>query len=87
MLYRDLVQFEPVESIIQLLTASEKDKAREHVRTYVISERMADQVTNLVIPQLQFLSPPRQPRRVRRGQLWHRQVAPHVGARCSGRAR
>jgi hypothetical protein len=55
--YRDLVQFEPVESVIQLLTATDKDKAREHVRTYVISERMADQLTNLVIPHIQFLSP------------------------------
>jgi len=57
MRYGDLVQFEPVESVIQLLTATQKDKAREHVRTYVISDRMADQLTNLVIPQLQFVSP------------------------------
>jgi len=57
MRYRDLVQFEPVESIIQLLTATRKDKAREHVRTYVISDRMADHLTDLVIPHLQFLAP------------------------------
>lgn len=57
MRYRDLVQFEPVESVIQLLTATQKDKAREHVRTYVISDRMADQLTNLVVPQLQFVTP------------------------------
>lgn len=57
MLYRDLVQFEPIETVIQLRTADEKDKARGLVKTYVISRRMADQLVNIVIPQLQFLSP------------------------------
>ena len=57
MLYRDLVQFEPIESIIRLRETNERDKARELVQTYVISERMADRLINLVIPQLDFDRP------------------------------
>ena len=57
MRYRDLVQFEPIETIIQLRDADQEDAARHLVQTYVISDRMADQLTNVVIPQLQFLSP------------------------------
>ena len=57
MRYGDLVQFEPIESVIQLRTADEKERARSLVRTYVISDRMADQLVGLVIPQLQFVSP------------------------------
>ena len=55
--YRDLVQFEPIETIIQLRDADQEDAARHLVQTYVISDRMADQLANVVIPQLQFLSP------------------------------
>lgn len=52
MLYRDLVQFDPIESVIQLRSADEKDAAANLVQTYVISDRMADQLTNEVIPQI-----------------------------------
>ena len=57
MRYRDLVQFEPIETVIQLRDANQEDAARRLVQTYVISDRMADQLVNVVIPQLQFLSP------------------------------
>ena len=57
MKYRDLVQFEPIESVVQLRDADEEAEARHLVETYVISDRMADQLANVVIPQLQFLSP------------------------------
>ncbi len=57
MRYRDLVQFEPIETVIQLRDADQEDAARRLVQTYVISDRMADQIVNVVIPQLQFLSP------------------------------
>jgi hypothetical protein len=57
MLYRDLVDFDPIETIIQLRDADEVEEARGLVRTYVISDRMADQLVDLVIPQLQFLRP------------------------------
>jgi hypothetical protein len=57
MRYRDLVQFDPIETIIQLRDADREDAARRLVQTYVISDRMADQLANVVIPQLQFLTP------------------------------
>ena len=57
MRYRDLVQFDPIETIIQLRDADREDAARRLTQTYVISDRMADQLANVVIPQLQFLAP------------------------------
>ncbi|OQX64562.1 MAG: hypothetical protein B5M51_03365 [Anaerolinea sp. 4484_236] len=57
MLYRELVQFDPIDDIIQLRDADEKSSAKNHVETYVISDRMADQLINVVIPQLQFKKP------------------------------
>lgn len=57
MRYRDLVQFEPIETIIQLREADQAAVARKLVQTYVISNRMADQLVNIVIPQIQFLTP------------------------------
>ncbi len=57
MKYKDLVQFEPIETVVQLRAADEKDEAGQLVKTYVISNRMADLLTRLVIPQLQFAEP------------------------------
>jgi len=57
MRYRDLLQFDPIETIIQLRDADRENAARQLVCTYVISDRMADQLANVVIPQLQFLTP------------------------------
>jgi len=57
MKYKDLVQFEPIETVVQLREADDKHEAATLVRTYVISERMADLLTRLVIPQLQFTEP------------------------------
>ncbi|MDQ7788463.1 MAG: DUF6079 family protein [Clostridia bacterium] len=57
MKYRDLIQFEPIESVVQLRTADEAETARQLVRTYVISEEMAEKLVNLVFPQLQFDQP------------------------------
>jgi len=57
MKYRDLIQFEPIESTIQLRHADNADRALDHVRTYVVSEEMAEKLVNLAIPQLQFDQP------------------------------
>jgi hypothetical protein len=54
MRYRDLIHFEPLESVIQLREADQKEDARRLVETYVISRRMEDQLINLVIPQLRM---------------------------------
>lgn len=57
MRYSDLVQFEPIETVIQLRDADKEKAARELVNSYVISDRMADQLINLVFPQIQFQKP------------------------------
>jgi len=57
MKYGDLIQFEPIESVVQLRDANEAAAARQLVQTYVISEEMAEKLVNLVVPQLQFDQP------------------------------
>jgi hypothetical protein len=57
MKYGDLIQFEPIESVVQLRDADEATAARQLVKTYVISEEMAEKLVGLVIPQLQFDQP------------------------------
>ncbi|MBW1792990.1 MAG: ATP-binding protein [Deltaproteobacteria bacterium] len=57
MKYSDLIEFDPIESVVQLRDADEAPAARQLVETYVISEEMAEKLTGLVIPQLQFDQP------------------------------
>jgi len=57
MKYRELVEFEPIETVIQLQEAESPEKARQLVQTFVISDGMAEQLANLVFPNLQFLKP------------------------------
>ena len=57
MKYHQLVSFEPIESVIQLEQANSLAAVRQLVQTFVISKRMADQLTDLVIPNLQFVKP------------------------------
>lgn len=55
MKYGDLIHFKPIESVVQLRDADVA--VRQFVETYVISDEMAQKVTNLIIPQLQFDQP------------------------------
>jgi len=57
MKYGDLIQFEPIESVVQLRDADEAAAARQLVQTYVISKEMAEKLVSLVVPQLQFDQP------------------------------
>ena len=57
MKYRDLIQFDPIESVVQLRDADKSSTAKNLVHTYVISEEMAERLTQLVIPQMQFDHP------------------------------
>ena len=54
MRYSDLIQFEPIESVIQLLDANRPDEAKKLVATYVISDDMAERIAKQMIPQLSF---------------------------------
>lgn len=55
--YQDLVQFHPIESIIQLRDANKRAAAQDLVSTYVISDPMAQRLVDLVFPQIQFETP------------------------------
>jgi hypothetical protein len=57
MKYQDLVQFDPIETVIQLRDADDVRAAKELIATYVISEEMAEKLTAVVFPQLQFERP------------------------------
>lgn len=57
MKYAELIDFEPIESIIELRDADAHDKARTLVQTFVISDRMAEQLIEIVLPNLQFDQP------------------------------
>ncbi|WP_343414536.1 DUF6079 family protein [Candidatus Amarolinea dominans] len=48
MKYGDLIQFEPIESVVQLRDADEAATARQLVQTYVISQEMAEKLTGIV---------------------------------------
>lgn len=52
MKYRDLIQFESVTEVIQLLKANERETATKLVETYVISDRMADVILHRILPGL-----------------------------------
>ena len=57
MKYSDLIQFDPIESVVQLRDADVAAEARRLVATYVISDRMAEILTQNVFQQLQFGTP------------------------------
>jgi len=57
MTYGDLIQFEPIESVVALRNADKAAEAQQLVQTYVISSEMADRWTDIIVPQLQFDKP------------------------------
>lgn len=57
MKYADLIQFDAIETVVQLREADSAASARRLVETFVVSDRMAEQLTDLVFPQLQFEAP------------------------------
>lgn len=54
MKYGELFQFDPIETVIQLREADIADEARRLMRTYVISDRMAEQIVDVVFPHLRY---------------------------------
>ncbi len=57
MKYGDLIQFDPIETVVQLRDADKTAAAQNLVSTFVISKEMAERLIHLVIPQLQFNEP------------------------------
>lgn len=52
--YGELIQFEPVTTIIKLKESAEQSKAQQLVASYVISDKMSQKLADIIIPQLQF---------------------------------
>ena len=57
MKYKELVQFEPIDTVIRLLDANTTEELKRLIRTYVISEEMAEKLKGIVFPHLQFEKP------------------------------
>lgn len=54
MKYSELVNFSPIETIIQLKDAGNKDKAKNLIESYVMSDEMADKLSYGILNELQF---------------------------------
>ncbi len=54
MKYSELIDFQPIEDVIQLKSADDKLKSREYVRSYVMSDKTAAILKAAVVDQLKF---------------------------------
>lgn len=54
MKYKDLIQFDPIESVIVLRSADDRNKAEELVSSYVMSDNMAELISAKILSQLQL---------------------------------
>lgn len=57
MKYGELIHIDPIDSVVQLRSSSEREPARRLTRSYVVSDAMAERLVALVLPQLQFDQP------------------------------
>ena len=57
MKFSEIINFQPIDSVIQIKDSNDKAKATEYVKTFVISDRLSEGLSELVIPQLQFEDP------------------------------
>lgn len=54
MKYSELLNFNPIESLVELTSANDKDKAIELVKTYVMSDEMAEKLEHNMFSQLRL---------------------------------
>ena len=89
MKYADLLQpAEPLETVKQIRESGTLENATRDVETFVISDRMADQLSNVIIPALRYdASGDQEEGHLHRRHLRHRQDPSHVGHRRRGGAR
>lgn len=52
--YDELISFDPVESVVKLREADDKERAISLLNTYVISDNMAEKLINDIMENLQF---------------------------------
>ncbi len=58
MKYRDLIAFEPIDSVKVLRDAENPEEARRDVETLVVSPRLAEQLTDVILPNLDLDTAP-----------------------------
>ena len=58
MRYRDLIAFEPIDSVKVLRDAEDPEAARRDVETLVVSPRLAEQLTDVILPNLDLDTAP-----------------------------
>ncbi len=54
MKYTDLIQFDPIEGVVKVRQADERQTAERLVRSYVVSDRMADVIVHRIVPTLRL---------------------------------
>ena len=79
MKYRDLISFEPIDSVKVLRDAEDLEAARRDVETLVVSPRLAEQLNDVILPNPESRHRSRRQGDAGRCQLRDRQDAPHVG--------
>jgi hypothetical protein len=52
MRYSDLIQFDPIESVVQIRDSEKRDKALDLIRSYVISKDMGQRLVDVFFPNL-----------------------------------
>ena len=57
MKYSDLISFDPLETVIQLKDSNDEEKARNLIKTHVMSDSLARRYSDIIIQQLQFEQP------------------------------
>ena len=57
MRYEELIQFDPIETVVQLRDADDSTTARHLVSTYVISDEMSEKLVDVVFSQLRYDKP------------------------------
>ena len=57
MKYQDLIQFDPIETVIQLRESGQEAAAKQLVSSYRISNEMSEKLSHVVFPQLQYDEP------------------------------
>ena len=54
MKYSDIINFNPIQTVIQLKDANDDAKAKNLVESYVMSDEMAEKFNSGIIEELQF---------------------------------
>ncbi|MDR1916469.1 MAG: DUF6079 family protein, partial [Synergistaceae bacterium] len=54
MKYSELIKFDPIESVIQLTAANDSGEAANLVKSYIMSDNMAEQINSNMLSQLRL---------------------------------